>query len=701
MRLTLRTLLAYLDDTLEPEQAKRIGEKVAESDIAPELIDRIKKVTRRRGLAAPPVTGDEEDASSDPNTVAEYLDNTLSSEQLSEVEQSALDSDAHLAEISACHQILTLVLGEPAKVPPTARQRMYRLIKGRESIPYRKASIAKNVGIVDPDQIEENTEAEEALLLGMTSGRLLAPVAATLIAALLLVGVVWMAIPSPKAGSSPGYVAVAVGERPESKADGSHQETDNKEKRKNKELDKNDLVKKDPGKKDQESADGGEILKVAPRLVDAAPPIVVDPKPIVAPPEKPDPERKAVGKLDTKEMILLQREQDTETWERVAPGKEIFSADTLMSLPGNRCEVKLASGVRLSLWGSLPQFHTVPVLDILDSRVTLHVPRQGFDADLTLESGRVFIAAPVPMPAQPSKVRIRFKEEIWDVTLLDAATEVCIDLLGFYPEGVPFSKESGGPAPKAEFYFGLLKGKAELRIKFKVFPMLEAPTRVDWDSAVAAVGAPQKIKPADLEWWNKIVPDNDFAKQMQAAVTFFATRLSKPDAAKIEVIFFSAMDDAMEQPSRRAYAIYCLQALDAIGYLADAINDEFPVVRNIGIRAMEHWCGQAGDRDLKFYKVLVDKKSYTVPQATAVMQLTHPFSPQEQQKPEIVAALFDALRHEKVAVRELAYQHLIFLDATGAKEIGPFDVGAERSVLDPIVQKWKTSWKKRVIDQKK
>ena len=50
MRLTLRTLLAYLDDTLEPAQARLIGQKVAESDAAQELVARIKQVTRRRRL---------------------------------------------------------------------------------------------------------------------------------------------------------------------------------------------------------------------------------------------------------------------------------------------------------------------------------------------------------------------------------------------------------------------------------------------------------------------------------------------------------------------------------------------------------------------------------------------------------------------------------------------------------------------------
>ena len=34
------------------------------------------------------------------------------------------------------------MLGEPALVPPTAKERMYALVQGREAIPYRKAAPA-------------------------------------------------------------------------------------------------------------------------------------------------------------------------------------------------------------------------------------------------------------------------------------------------------------------------------------------------------------------------------------------------------------------------------------------------------------------------------------------------------------------------------------------------------------------------------
>ncbi len=163
MRLTLRTLLAYLDDTLEPSQAKLIGQKVAESDTAQELIARIKQVTRRRRLTTPPPAGGP-GGKIDANTIAEYLDNSVAAEQLAEVEQICLASDVHLAEVAACHQILTLVLGEPSLVPPMAKQRMYGLVKGPEAIPFRKPPLRPER---DPVFSDENMETDETLRLGL------------------------------------------------------------------------------------------------------------------------------------------------------------------------------------------------------------------------------------------------------------------------------------------------------------------------------------------------------------------------------------------------------------------------------------------------------------------------------------------------------------------------------------------------------
>jgi hypothetical protein len=126
MRLTLRTLLAWLDGVLAAADQQELGTKVAASPVAPKLVERIRDVIARPGLAAPRPDG--RGLADDPNTVAEFLDNTLPADRLEAFERVCLESDMHLAEAADCHAMLAEMARDPAAVAPLDRRLRKRLI---------------------------------------------------------------------------------------------------------------------------------------------------------------------------------------------------------------------------------------------------------------------------------------------------------------------------------------------------------------------------------------------------------------------------------------------------------------------------------------------------------------------------------------------------------------------------------------------
>ena len=126
MRLTLRTLLAYLDGVLDRQDAAVLETKVSESENARRLVTRIDEVSRRSQMEPPRV--DSRAPSADANAMADYLDGTMPADQVSTHELGCLDSDALLAEAASCHQVLSRVVREPAKVPERTRNRLTRRV---------------------------------------------------------------------------------------------------------------------------------------------------------------------------------------------------------------------------------------------------------------------------------------------------------------------------------------------------------------------------------------------------------------------------------------------------------------------------------------------------------------------------------------------------------------------------------------------
>jgi hypothetical protein len=703
MRLTMRTLLAYLDDTLEPTEAKLIGEKVAESETAQELVARIKLVTRRRRLTTPPATGP--GARLDANTVAEYLDNKLDAEQVTEVEETCIGSDAHLADVAACHQVLTLVLGEPVLVPPTARQRMYALNRGPESLPKRKARAPAGGRGSLPDIELQPDEADETLLLGLPlyreSGlvRWLAPVVTACLLAAASVAV-WMALRystpgvAPFGASQPDSLAMTqpasrppekptteqppsgppaktaepgdqkVAEPVKTPADANHAEAAS--------------AKVEPEKKMEPAPSpekGGEPVKkpsVPPPSLEK-PPIPL-PAPVRA--NAPSPDRIEVGQAAwTAPCVLVQRLEDKGAWQVVPQKKSIYSTDTLLSMPGYRADLTFSSDVALSLWGIVPEMSRVPT-PVLESSVVIFA-NKAVDLDFKLERGRVIIAN--KKKKGPALVKLRFLNEVWELTLPDNSSEVVAELFG---EIQPLGPDPAAGEPGLYTRVFALKGSIKLHAGKKDYAMA-SPSLFDWDSTFGTADKPRALPRAPDWWTNREAPKTNAAPATKAALSSLSTRLTSKN--KLDVVLAEALSDS--NLYNRIAALRCRAALDELSVLLDALaDDRHAEMRLRAIEELQHLLGLSRTYDDKL-KVVLKEKNYTDNQAITIINLLHPISAEQWADSGVRTQLVTLLLSDKLAIRQLTYSMLTAVSSEGRNI--PYDPAGDSLQRDRAYEEWK------------
>jgi hypothetical protein len=154
MRLTLRTLLAYLDGILPAAARADLAKQVEGNATAEGLIKRIRRAVARPEIPAPRLDG--RGLADDANSVAEFLDNSLPADRLGAFEKICLESDLHLAEVAACHELLAEVARDNAAVKPldaASRERLLQLFHHRAAV---EAAAAER------DEARENAAAVRA-----------------------------------------------------------------------------------------------------------------------------------------------------------------------------------------------------------------------------------------------------------------------------------------------------------------------------------------------------------------------------------------------------------------------------------------------------------------------------------------------------------------------------------------------------------
>jgi hypothetical protein len=164
MRLTLRTLLAWLDGVLPDDEQQQLGAKVSASVMATHLVERIRGAVSRTAIGAPKPEG--RGLTEDPNSVAEYLDNTLSSDQLEAFERICIESEVHLAEVAACHSLLAELSRDSSRAKTLyaeERERIHQRLLGLLSGLRDRAATEQAAAAGNGDERHESIETARAL----------------------------------------------------------------------------------------------------------------------------------------------------------------------------------------------------------------------------------------------------------------------------------------------------------------------------------------------------------------------------------------------------------------------------------------------------------------------------------------------------------------------------------------------------------
>ncbi len=689
MRLTLRTLLAYLDDTLEPSEAAAIGHKLADSQEAQALVERIRRVTRRRGLSTPPSTGT--GTPSDPNTVAGYLSDSLPPEQLREFEETCIESDPHLAEVAACHQILTLLLSEQLRVPPTAYQRMYRLVKGRESIPGRKPGTAIPVGgMIEPTGAGADDDSDLPFLLGMSDrgkggGNALIRwgLAAALAAGFVLaVVMVWPKKPAEVvlAPTPPAPDAVPMPRPVEPKPDAPQPP--------------------DEPKKDPMPVDPMPMPPVEPKK-DPLPPVEPMPMPPVEPKKDPllelvpaktpiRPGRVAGPDLDpTGPPVVATKAGDAVWTTLIGENARLFTSDRVVCLPGFKAKLKTTGG-QILLWGNVPELQPIPVLE---TAITPHDPYQGYEADFTLHVGRVYLTATKPAGA---KFRVRFLEEIWDVTVADDKTEVVVEV---EHTAAPSADESA----RTFAALHVNAGTAAFRSRQTDAPKVAAGEEFFWTSTGAGLVGPRTPDPKSKRQTSAyyartgIAPNAEIAKGMLTAIDAAGKKLAA--AASVPGAIDELIQDESPTQSAACLGVYAAAALGEHGRVADALNDPKRfLVRVAGRQAARELLALPGGEG--FFKAASKKLRLDQDGERLLSAGLRGLTDRQKKSAEVIDLLVKQLEADEVALRDLAFDLLVFqIDPTAQKNkaLFPFDAAAPAEFRAPVV----AAWQKRAEELKR
>jgi hypothetical protein len=380
--------------------------------------------------------------------------------------------------------------------------------------------------------------------------------------------------------------------------------------------------------------------------------------------------------MAAKEGLLLRRvsEQD---WRLVRPQAPVLSGELLLTLPGYRSEILLSNGLRLELVGSLPELSRNQVLE---SAVQLAVNPQA-ELEVSLQRGRIVIAN---RPDGPALIRLHFGEQVWDLRLLQPATQVGIELTSRLTRGM------ASWVPRTELKLITTGGDVELKRSPTAAPQqLAAGKLLVWDSQIDFQGADDLLLiplPEPPPW---VLKKETVPEEVRTATFQFQQRLldkldkEVPEGQELPWILLAFEESlAGNRPLEQRLALFSYGALDQIRVAVAALDDpDRPRVREAALHTLWHWLGRQPEQHTQL-RAILHQAGYSGQDAEIALQLLQGFDEANRRTYEILLIL---LQHGRLTIRELAYINLREMVPT-TKPL-PYDPAGTQEERDRAVER--------------
>jgi hypothetical protein len=389
-------------------------------------------------------------------------------------------------------------------------------------------------------------------------------------------------------------------------------------------------------------------------------------------------ERHPAARCVSVTAAMVRRQAPGQPWQVVNKDETLHTGDSLVGTTGASLD-SINGAVHLSFRTDLSGESPYPVIE---AGVVLH-QSHGADLDFTLERGRVDLQNRKQSGA--ATVRVHVRDQTWDLVLQEPGSSIALELYGRWPRGVAFTKSPGPKdVPTADLVFLVLIGNVTLKHEgcehaLKAPP---GPALMEWDSVSGEDETPHYLeKPPP--WADARFNDSPAIKARKArAERFRQMALTKSLDSAIEELLKS------DDPGDRRLAVCAMGALDNLEGLGKALREaKHPDVWENGVLVLRHWIGRGPGQDQRLYKAFIEIAKYSPVDAETVLQLLHSYGEEDLARPELYETLIDYLGHDKLAVRGLAYWHLVRLVPAG-KDFG-YNPQDSKESRDAAIQKWK------------